>query len=142
MKPVIEIENVSFTYTRAPVLKNVSLAVTEEEFLGVVGPNAGGKSTLIKLILGLLEPDHGTITVLGKSPVDACSHIGYVPQYPTFSRRDFPISVRDTVLMGRLGTGKWYGGYSREDNAIAEKAMQAASRARACGRRSRGAARR
>ena len=125
MKPVIEIENVSFTYTRAPVLKNVSLAVTEEEFLGVVGPNAGGKSTLIKLILGLLEPDHGTITVLGKSPVDACSHIGYVPQYPTFSRRDFPISVRDTVLMGRLGTGKWYGGYSREDNAIAENAMQA-----------------
>ena len=125
MKPVIEINNVSFTYTRVPVLKSVSLSIAEEEFLGVVGPNAGGKSTLIKLILGLIEPDSGTVTVLGKSPVDACSHIGYVPQYPTFSRRDFPISVRDTVLMGRLGTGKWYGGYSREDNAIAEKAMQA-----------------
>lgn len=125
MKPVIEIDNVSFTYTREPVLKNVTLTVAEEEFLGVVGPNAGGKSTLVKLILGLLEPDSGAIKVLGKQPVDSRSHIGYVPQYHTFSRRDFPISVRDTVLMGRLGTGKWYGGYSREDYAIAKNAMQA-----------------
>ena len=125
MEPVIEINNITFTYTLEPVLKNVSLSVADEEFLGVVGPNAGGKSTLIKLILGLLEPDSGTITVLGTSPVEARSRIGYVPQYATFSRRDFPINVRDTVLMGRLGITKWYGGYSRKDQDIAKEAMDA-----------------
>jgi len=125
MNPVIEIDNVNFTYTREPVLKNVSLSIANEEFIGVVGPNAGGKSTLIKLILGLMEPDSGTITVLGTSPEDARSRIGYVPQYPTFSRRDFPINVRDTVLMGRLGISNWYGGYSRDDHSIATDAMNA-----------------
>jgi len=125
MNPVIEIDNVCFTYTREPVLKNISLAIAEEEFLGIVGPNAGGKSTLIKLILGLLEPDSGTIRVLGKTPAVSRSHIGYVPQYPTFSRRDFPINVRDTVLMGRLGITNWYGAYSGEDHSIAREAMEA-----------------
>jgi zinc transport system ATP-binding protein len=125
MKNVIEIGDVSFSYTRAPVLRNVSLNVPAGEFLGIVGPNAGGKSTLIKLILGLLQPDSGTIRVLGKDPVQARPHIGYVPQYPTFSRRDFPINVVDTVLMGRLGFSSHPGGYSRSDKMIAHEAMQA-----------------
>lgn len=125
MKAVIEIENVNFSYTRELVLRNVSLSVPAEEFLGIVGPNAGGKSTLIKLILGLLEPDSGTIRVLGKAPVMARSQIGYVPQYPTFSRRDFPINVLDTVLMGRLGFTSRPGGYSKADRNIATEAMQA-----------------
>ena len=125
MSSVIEINNVSFTYTREPVINNVSLSIAEEEFLGIVGPNAGGKSTLIKLVLGLLEADSGTITVLGTSPEMARSRIGYVPQHPTFSRRDFPINVRDTVLMGRLGITCWYGGYSKEDHHIANDAMKA-----------------
>lgn len=125
MKPVIEINNVSFSYTREPVVKDISLSISREEFLGIVGPNAGGKSTLIKLILGLLKPDSGTITVLDTSPEEACSRIGYVPQYPTFSRRDFPINVRETVLMGRLGITNWYGSYSRDDNSIANEAMTA-----------------
>jgi len=125
MKALIEIENVTFSYTREPVLRNVSLSVSAEEFLGIVGPNAGGKSTLIKLILGLLEPDTGTIRVLGKSPAGARSRIGYVPQYPTFSRRDFPINVLDTVLMGRLGLTSPIGGYSKNDRNIATGAMQA-----------------
>ncbi len=125
MKAVIEIENVNFSYTREPVLRNVSLSVPAEEFLGIVGPNAGGKSTLIKLILGLLQPDSGTIRVLGKAPVMARTRTGYVPQYPTFSRRDFPINVLDTVLMGRLGFTSRLGGYSKTDRNIATGAMQA-----------------
>jgi len=125
MKPVIEINDVSFTYTDEAVLKNVSLTIAGGEFLGIVGPNAGGKSTLIKLILGLLQPDSGLITVLGKSPRMARPRIGYVPQYPAFSRRDFPINVRDTVLMGRLGQTSWYGGYSKEDHGLAQEAMAA-----------------
>lgn len=123
MSTAIEIKNVSFAYNREAALKNVSLSVPEEEFLGLIGPNAGGKSTLIKLVLGLIEPDKGMITVFGTSPVIARKQIGYVPQYPTFSRRDFPINVRDTVLMGRLGIGKWYGAYSRKDQKIASEAM-------------------
>lgn len=125
MKNVIEIENVSFAYTRAPVLRDVTLIVPAGEFLGIVGPNAGGKSTLIKLILGLLQPDSGTIRVLEKDPVQARPHIGYVPQYPTFSRRDFPINVVDTVLMGRLGFSSHLGGYSKADREIANEAMLA-----------------
>ncbi len=125
MKNVIEIENVSFAYTRAPVLRDVTLIVPAGEFLGIVGPNAGGKSTLIKLMLGLLQPDSGTIRVLEKDPVQARPHIGYVPQYPTFSRRDFPINVVDTVLMGRLGFSSHPGGYSKADREIANEAMLA-----------------
>lgn len=125
MKTLIEIDDVSFSYTREPVLSHVSLQVEAEEFLGIVGPNAGGKSTLIKLILGLLRPDTGSIRVLGTSPMQARSRIGYVPQYPTFSRRDFPISVLDAVLMGRIGYSRAYAGYSKTDREIAHTALQA-----------------
>ena len=125
MTAVIEISNVSFSYAREPVLRNVSLSVKAEEFLGIIGPNAGGKSTLIKLILGLLSPDSGTVEVLGRPPIVTRSRIGYVPQHPTFSRRDFPVNVRDMVLMGRLGINKRLGGYSNADRDIAAEAMQA-----------------
>ena len=126
MQYVIEIHNVSFAYTREPVLRDVSLAVPPEEFLGIIGPNGGGKSTLVKLILGLLRPHGGSISVLGTSSHAARSRIGYVPQYPTFSRRDFPISVMDTVLLGRLGQGShWSLTYSGADRDIAREVMAA-----------------
>ena len=126
MHHVIEIHNVSFAYTREPVLREVSLSVPAGEFLGIIGPNGGGKSTLVKLILGLLKPHGGSISVLGTAPREACSHIGYAPQYPTFSRRDFPISVRDMVLLGRLNGGMQWGiAYTDEDRAVAEKVMAA-----------------
>lgn len=125
MKPVIEINDVSFAYNREPVLKNINLTVNAEEFLGVIGPNAGGKSTLIKLMLGLLQPDSGSISVLGRKPRYTRHRIGYVAQYPTFSRRDFPINVMDTVLMGRLGVTNRIGGYTASDRNIAGEAMQA-----------------
>lgn len=100
---LIEIKDVDFAYDRELVLKNINLSVEPGEFLGIIGPNASGKSTLVKLILGLLEPDTGTIRVLDMPVTSARKQIGYVPQYPTFSRRDFPINVRDTVMLGRLG---------------------------------------
>lgn len=126
MQYVIEMHNVSFAYTREPVLRDVSLAVPAEEFLGIIGPNGGGKSTLVKMILGLLRPHGGSIAVMGTSPDAACSRIGYVPQYPTFSRRDFPISVMDTVLLGRLGQdSRWSITYSGADRDIAREVMEA-----------------
>ena len=126
MQYVIEIHNVNFAYASEPVLRNVSLFVPPEEFLGIIGPNGGGKSTLVKLILGLFKPRGGSISVMGISPREACTSVGYVPQYPTFSRRDFPISVMDTVLMGRLGkTTHWGAAYSDEDRDVAREIMQA-----------------
>lgn len=124
MSAIINIDNVSFSYNRIPVVSEINLAVSEGEFLGIIGPNAGGKSTLLKLILGLLQPDTGKITVFGKRPEKGRSRIGYVPQHPAFSR-DFPINVRDAVLLGRLGETRWYGGYTQEDKDIAISALDA-----------------
>ncbi len=119
----IEIHDLSFAYGEIPVLEHVSLAVPEREFLGIVGPNAGGKSTLLKIILGLLSPTLGSVKVLGRSPQKARTRLGYVPQYPAFAR-DFPVTVEQVVLMGRLGKGLMMGGYSRADRNVAHRVMQ------------------
>ncbi len=123
MSNVIEIDDVSFAYAGVPVLEHISLEVPEQQFLGIVGPNAGGKSTLLKIILGLLKPQRGSIKVLGKSPKKARPDLGYVPQYPAFAR-DFPVTVEQVVLMGRLGQGRIIGGYSRNDKAVCRRVMQ------------------
>jgi zinc transport system ATP-binding protein len=122
---LIEIKDVDFAYDRELVLKNINLSVEAGEFLGIIGPNASGKSTLVKLILGLLEPDTGTIRVLDMPVTSARKRIGYVPQYPTFSRRDFPINVRDTVMLGRLGLSHWFSAYSAVDRQICQEALRA-----------------
>ena len=111
-QPIIDVEDVTFSYGNAPVLERVNLQVHDGEFLGIVGPNAGGKSTLLKIILGLLQPQSGRTRVLGRRPRLACRMIGYVPQHPSFPR-DFPITVEQVVLLGRLGvkqSGHWLGG--------------------------------
>lgn len=123
MEPVIELQRVEFAYDGVAVLQGVDLVVPRGEFLGIVGPNAGGKSTLLKLVLGLLQPQRGHVRVLGARPRQARSRMGYVPQYPPF-RRDFPISVEQLVLMGRLGNGRWLGGYSRRDHALAHQKLE------------------
>jgi zinc transport system ATP-binding protein len=120
--PAITVEDVCFDYEGPPVLEHVDLTVDAGEFVGLVGPNGGGKSTLLKLILGLLKPVSGRINVLGWPPARGCKQIGYVPQFTAFSR-DFPISVQDTVLSGRLGKTRVLGGYRAEDRAIARQAM-------------------
>jgi zinc transport system ATP-binding protein len=110
MNPVVALHQVDFSYNTLPVLNNISLQVAPGEFLGIVGPNGGGKSTLLKLILGLLTPHAGQVTVLGDNACNQCHRLGYVPQYPGFSR-DFPISVREVVNLGRLGrqtTATWW----------------------------------
>jgi len=132
--PAIEVKNLSFSYGEVPVLEGIDLTVPEGEFLGIVGPNAGGKSTLLKLLLGLLEPRQGEIRLLGQPPRKARRLMGYVPQYPAFSR-DFPVTVEQVVLMGRLGTGRLVGGYGREDRRIAARVMEEAEIAPLAGRR-------
>ncbi len=121
--PVVEIEHVDFDYQDLRVLEDVSLRVEAGEFLGIVGPNAGGKTTLLRLLLGELRPSRGRIRVLGRKPTEARELVGYVPQYPRF-QRDFPITVRQVVLMGRLTSRSLLFRYSREDHRIAERVMR------------------
>ncbi|WP_428623162.1 metal ABC transporter ATP-binding protein [Sedimenticola sp.] len=121
--PVVSLENLSFSYGGPCVLDRVNLEVVEREFLGIVGPNAGGKSTLLKLMLGLLDPLRGKVRVLGERPQRSRTQIGYVPQYPQFSR-DFPITVEQTVMMGRLGKSGIFGHYRRRDREVARQAMR------------------
>ncbi|WPL19606.1 putative zinc transport system ATP-binding protein AdcC [Thiorhodovibrio winogradskyi] len=121
-EPVIVAEGLGFSYDLLPVLEALTFSVARGEFLGLVGPNAGGKSTLLKLILGLLEPSTGRLQVLGQTPRQARRRIGYVPQYPAFAR-DFPITVADAVLMGRLGTRPFMLGYKAHDRVAVENAL-------------------
>lgn len=120
---MISIKDVCFSYIGPMVLRHINLEVSRGEFLGLVGPNGGGKSTLLKMILGLLKPLSGQISVLGLPPRQGRSVIGYVPQHTAFIE-DFPITVEAAVLQGRLGKTRIIGGYTREDRALARRAME------------------
>jgi zinc transport system ATP-binding protein len=102
---IVEIKNLDFAYNGETVLKDVNLTVRQKDFTAIIGPNGGGKTTLLKLVLGLLTPLKGTVRVDGKSPQKASSCIGYVPQ-DVHTNRSFPITVADVVLMGNLDPKK------------------------------------
>jgi ABC-type Mn/Zn transport systems, ATPase component len=110
MEKLIEIRDISFGYDNTPVLKNVDLDIFEEDYILVIGPNGGGKTTLLKLILGILEPWDGTITFRKDIP----ERLGYVPQYSTFNK-NFPITSLDMVMTGRISSGNFLRKYNKED---------------------------
>ncbi len=102
---LVDIANLDFTYGRSAVLSGIDLAVEEGTTLGVIGNNGGGKTTLLQLILGLREPQRGTITIAGMSPRLAARRgdvFGYVPQNPAVPE-NFPISVRQVARLGLVG---------------------------------------
>lgn len=131
-QPVIEVEGVDFAYDGDLVLEQVSLTVAERDFVSLVGPNGGGKTTLLKIILGLLEPRRGRVTVMGGPPARARPHIGYMPQHAQVDQR-FPVSVLDVVLMGRLGGGGLLGPYRRADRRAALEALDQVELGAYCG---------
>ena len=112
--PVINFENVDFSYDGSEelVLENINLVVEKGEFACVVGPNGGGKTTLLRLILGLNKPLRGKISLFGQSPEQVRHRIGYVPQFSKFDS-NFPVSVLDVVLMGCLSKSFWWGSFSK-----------------------------
>ena len=120
---VVRLEDIWVHYNSTPILEGINLSVEQGDFLGVIGPNGGGKTTLLKVILGLITPSQGKIWVLGKPPERSRNNIGYVPQYNLFDR-DFPISVWDVVLIGRYGRAGLLRRYSGEDRRTVQEVLQ------------------
>ena len=129
-QPIIEIRNLWFSYNGASVLSNVNLTVHRGNFLALIGPNGGGKTTLLKIMLGLLKPQWapegtlGIVRIFGEPPHRVSHRIGYAPQNVQINT-SFPISVEDIVLMGTLGPGgTGWARYSKESRRKAEKALK------------------
>lgn len=124
--PVIELSDVSFSYGKATAVEDVSLTVDQGDFLGLIGPNGSGKTTLLLLMLGVKQPDAGSIQLFGKSPskFDEGHRIGYVSQRSTDRGEVMPITVRETVLMGRFS----HVGHRRIRKVDRKKAADALSR--------------
>ena len=121
--PAVEMKGVWFTYERMVILEDISFALKQGDFLGMIGPNGGGKTTLLKLLLGILKPNRGLIRVLGEEPHRARCRVGYVPQ-DTDSNNTFPVSVMDVVLMGRLAISRMGKSFSSKDRPMAEEALR------------------
>ena len=120
---IIQIQNVWFAYNGKTVLQDVSLDIQRGDFIAMIGPNGGGKTTLLKLMLGLLKPDQGSIKVLGDPTEKASHHIGYVPQ-DVHINRDFPITAIDVVLMGKLEPKKRWLKNAEQDRSEAFKTLE------------------
>ncbi len=122
--PIIKITDLDFSYHEHPILEAVNLEVQKGELGSIVGPNGGGKTTLLKLLLGLLQPNRGEIEIFGVSPEKARPKIGYMPQHAHLDPL-FPVSVLNVVLMGQIGkqSRSFWGGYSHQALEIAHQAL-------------------
>ncbi|MEJ5365157.1 MAG: ATP-binding cassette domain-containing protein [Desulfosoma sp.] len=116
------LRRVTYAYNSHPVLEDVDLTIYTGDFTAVIGPNGGGKTTLLKLLLGLLKPRTGTVTLFGEEPAKTAHRVGYVPQ-DVHINRFFPLTVLELTLMGRLGPGHLLRHYSAKDVAAAEAAL-------------------
>ncbi|MGD9329966.1 MAG: ABC transporter ATP-binding protein [Desulfobacterales bacterium] len=121
---IVEISDLTFSYNGLPVVEDINLVLRPRDFVAMIGPNGGGKTTLLKLMLGLLTPDKGQIRINGESAPKASSCIGYVPQDVHINRR-FPITAMDVVLMGKLDPRKRW---ARQTAAHQREAMVALER--------------
>lgn len=123
MREILRMENIWVQYNGLTVLKDINLCVYQSDFLGIIGPNGGGKTTLLKVILGLVRPSRGKVTFLGDRPEKNRKYMGYVPQQSNFDR-EFPISVWDVVLTGRLGHAGLFRRFNDQDKEIAAGALK------------------
>jgi len=120
---VIEINGLWAGYDGEIILEDINLTLYQSDFLGIIGPNGGGKTTLLKCILGLLKPFRGSIRLMGKSVQEGRCHVGYVPQHIDFDRQ-FPIRVWEVVQMGLLGCRKLLQPITQADRELIEGALQ------------------
>ena len=119
-KNIIEVSNLCFSYEKQKVLEEINFTLKEKEFLAIIGPNGGGKSTLLKLLLGINTLKQGGILIYGKNYKENISHIGYVPQNTNINL-NFPISVLEVVMMGQNNLRQRVFGYKKDEK---EKALE------------------
>ncbi len=120
-KEIIKLENISFSYNHEEFLKNINISIYKDDFLGIIGPNGGGKTTLLKLILGLLKPKKGKITIFGDTPKASRESIGYLSQFKNIDF-DFPITALEIVMLSRVGKNL-FKQYNEQDRQETEKAL-------------------
>lgn len=124
MKSVIKADGIYFSYNKQNnVLTDINFEVMKNDYVGIIGPNGGGKSTMLKIILGLLVPDKGQISVFGLNPKKARDKIGYVPQYSKIDI-NYPISVWDVVMSGLLGNKRLGSSFNKSEKTKAEKILK------------------
>lgn len=117
----VEINDLSVKFNEQLVLKDINFSIGEKDFVAIIGPNGGGKSTLLKIILGILTPDTGDVKVFGKAPKKARNLMGYLSQNLKFDH-DFPINVFETVLTGRYHG--LFNGYTKKDDEVVLQALK------------------
>lgn len=124
--PIFEVRNLHFNVREQQILSNISLEIFEGEYIAIIGPNGGGKTTLIRMLLGLSEPSSGEVKIFGKNIKNFKEwyKIGYVPQRASLVDANFPATVEDIVSMGRVAKRSLFGGMSREDKDAVRDAMQ------------------
>ncbi len=120
--PLVSLSGVSSGYGRTTILHDVDLELREGDFMAVVGPNGGGKTTLFRTILGLLEPSAGSVKVMGGPPSKGCRSIGYVPQSGAFDRK-YPVVAGDVVRMG-LRQRQGFSPFGHGDTESVRRAME------------------
>lgn len=124
----IEVDHVSHSYGGETVLDSVSFAIPEGRYVGIVGPNGGGKTTMLKIMLGILKPSQGTVSIFGQTPAQArlSGKIGYIPQRIAQADFSFPATVEEIVRSGRtskVGIGRWM---TKKDTDTVERSMETA----------------
>ncbi|MBA1432698.1 MAG: metal ABC transporter ATP-binding protein [Epsilonproteobacteria bacterium] len=124
--PIFDVKNLSFVVHGQTILQNINLQVFHGEYIAIIGPNGGGKTTLIRMLLGLEEPTSGEIRLFGKKlkHFKEWHKIGYVPQRASYVDANFPATVEDIVNMGRIAKRGIFAGMSQEDREIVQDAMQ------------------
>jgi zinc transport system ATP-binding protein len=124
MKKLLSLENIHAGYNGKTVLSEINFEVFQNDFIGIIGPNGGGKTSLLKIILGMLKPSSGSISYYFDDEDNTFrSHIGYLPQVNSFDKK-FPISVKEVILSGLLTKKSIFQRYNKEDSAKASSIME------------------
>lgn len=125
-KNIIELSDVSFQYDREEVLKDITFNLHQGDYLGIIGPNGGGKTTLLKIMVGLLKPHQGTVKLFGKPIAEFRDwyKIGYVPQKVVNFDTNFPITVEEVVAMGRYGQKGLLNNITKTDKELIKQSLE------------------
>lgn len=128
IEPIIEAKNLHFSYNNSPILDNISFAIEKGDYVGIIGPNGGGKTTLLKILTGLLKPQSGSLSILGQdmARLKNRSQIGYVPQRVAQENTSFPATVYEIVESGLIAKKGLTGSITQSDKEKIDTSLKAA----------------